>query len=355
VRCASDVKMTPVSWLWPGKIAKGKLSLLAGEPGLGKSQAALSIAAAVSAGSVLPTGERTPKGSVIVLSSEDTPEDTMVPRLKAVGAELDKIHILSMVRETKAGFESHRSFNLQADLPVLERMVEKLGDVALIIVDPMASYLGKKVDSHRNTDVRAVLEPVAGLAARHGVAILGITHFSKGADTSAINRFIGSIAFIAAARSAFVVTKDPDSDDDDRRLFLPVKNNLARLGDGLALRVEQTILNVDGVDILTSLVRWLGEEVKQSANEVLAELADRRDTAVAAAEDFLIDYLAQGEQRVTDIREAARGHGHSWRTVERAKQKLGIEAVNDPEGPADSETPPPPCWWWRLPADWGAR
>jgi AAA domain len=144
--------------------------------------------------------------------------------------------------------------------------------VRLIIIDPITSYLGR-VDSHKNAEIRSVLEPVAQMAARHGAAVVGITHFSKGGGTSAINRFIGSIGFIAAARAAFVVTTDPDSDDRARRLFIPVKNNLAPCGDGLSFRIEQCLLD-NG--ILASRIEWGSDTVTRTADEGRAEPDPRR-------------------------------------------------------------------------------
>jgi putative DNA primase/helicase len=352
MRAASTIKMEPVSWLWEGRMAIGKLCLVAGEPGLAKSQVTLWLAAAVTKGGRLPAGEKAPFGRVIILSAEDTAEDTIVPRLKAVDADLERISIISMVRETKAGISTQRSFDLQLDLPALEHAIQELKDVTLIIIDPIASYMGKRVDSHKNAEVRAVLEPVPTFAAKYKVTILGITHFSKGAGPTAINKFIGSIAFIAAARSAYVVTMDPDSKDEDRRLFLPVKNNLARLGQGLAFRVEQVMVEADGIATPVSHVRWLEEEtVERSANAVLAELAEARDSAVGQAEDFLREFLAGGRCRMTDVQQAAKGHGHAWRTVERAKRSLGVVSINDPETPADKDTPPKACWFWELPSE----
>jgi putative DNA primase/helicase len=195
------------------------------------------------------------------------------------------------------------------------------------------------------------LEPVATFAAKHKVTVLGVTHFSKGAGPTAINKFIGSIAFIAAARSAFVVTMDPESKDEDRRLFLPVKNNLAKLGHGFAFRVEQILIDQYGTGIPASHVRWLEETIDRNANAVLAALAEGHDSAISEAEDFLRESLVGGRKRMTEIREAARGHGHAWRTIERAKLKLSITSINVPETPAKEGAPPKPCWFWELPAE----
>ncbi len=221
IRRASEIAPEPILWLWPGRVAIGKQTLIAGEPGLGKSQLSIGIIATVTVGGFWPgSQDRAPLGRAVILSAEDDAADTIIPRLIAAGADLSRVDIISAVRnETGA----RRTFNLQADLALLERHIEARKDVRVVKIDPISSYMGT-VDSHKNTDVRSVLEAVGEMAARHRVAVVGITHFSKGAGQRAINAFIGSIAFIAAARAAFAVMKDPD--DDNLRLFLPVKNNL---------------------------------------------------------------------------------------------------------------------------------
>ena len=144
-----------------------------------------------------------PSGSVIILSAEDGAGDTIVPRLMAAGADLDRVHIVSAVRNPDG--KGQRGFNLQTDVGLLERKIAEVEDVALVIIDPVSSYLGS-TDSHKNSEVRGVLEPLSDMAERSRVAVLSITHFSKtnsNSSTKALHRFIGSIAFTGAPRTAF--------------------------------------------------------------------------------------------------------------------------------------------------------
>ena len=227
VQRAADVIPEKVEWVWPGRIARGKHTTIAGDPGTGKSQLLMSIVATVSRGEVWPCGEgQAPLGSAILLCAEDGTADTIVPRLIAAGADLNRIHIVAATRSR--GGKDNLAINLQTDLDLLEQKIKEIGDVRLVGIDPISSYMGAGVDSHKNAEVRRVLAPIGELAERTGVAVLTISHFSKaGTGTpKALYRFIGSIAFTAAPRAAFVVMENPD--DKSQRLFLHAKNNLAK-------------------------------------------------------------------------------------------------------------------------------
>jgi putative DNA primase/helicase len=337
-QCAADVTPEPVEWLWPGRVALGKLTLIAGEAGLGKSQLSIAMVASVTTGGEWPCREgRAPQGSVVILSAEDGAADTVVPRLMAADADRERVKLVSAVRDEK----SRRSFNLSADLALLDQMISEIGDVKLIIIDPISSYLGPKVDSHVNAAVRAVLEPVSEMAARLRVAIVAITHPPKGTGTTAINRFIGSIAFVAAARAAFMVTRD--AEDEIRRLFLPVKNNLAPLGKGLAFRLEQRPV-ADG--IVGSWVAWETETVTITADQALQAADDRGGGggAGADAEDFLRDALADGAIAVKDLQADAKQAGLSWATIRRAKDRVGVVAKRESHGRDGGRR-----WTWAMP------
>ena len=328
-RCASEIAPERVDWLWPGRIARGKHTCFAGEPGTGKSQLATDIEARITMGAEWPCGEgRAPQGSIIILSAEDGEADTIVPRLLAAGADLGRVHIISAVRIEDKG---RRSFNLRADLNLLERKIVDLGDVGLIRIDPISAYLGK-TDSHNNAEVRGVLEPIAEMAERMRIAILSITHFSKtgaASTTKALHRFIGSIAFVGAPRAAFAVIED--SSDTERRLLLHAKNNLAAPPQGLAFRLKQTLVGDLGKGIVASRVEWEQEPVTITADEALAaEAAGAADTSSGVeAENFLQELLAEGPVPAKQVRADVDAAALSWSTVKRAKARLGIKAEKD--------------------------
>jgi putative DNA primase/helicase len=166
-RCAGDIVPEKIEWIWPNRIARGKHTCIAGEPGTGKSQLTIAIVAAVTIGGEWPCGEGSaPLGNVIVLNAEDSASDTIVPRLLAAGADRARVTLVSAVRNPDG---TRRTLNLQADLALLEREIARIGNVALVIIDPVSSYLGK-ADSHNNSEVRGVLEPLSEMAERMRVA-----------------------------------------------------------------------------------------------------------------------------------------------------------------------------------------
>jgi predicted ATP-dependent serine protease len=317
--CMADIEPEAVDWVWPGRIARGKLTLIAGDPGMGKSQIAIDITARVTKAALWEPARdsHAPSGSVLILTAEDSAADVVRPRCEAADADLRRVHRLKSV-VLKDG--SRRTFSLQHDLTALGKKMDEIGDVALVIVDPLTSYMGSgdKIDSHRTTDVRAVLEPLADWAEKHRVAVVGITHPPKNAPAKAIHALVGSIAFVAAARLVFLAIEEADT---ERRLLLAVKNNLGRLADGLGYHLEQTFISKN---ILASRVVWDTRPVTVTANEALA--ASKEDPRVLAeAKEFLRAELADSPRPATDLKKAAGNAGLSWSTVQRAQKRLGIK------------------------------
>lgn len=185
----SDVTLEPINWLWPGRIAKGKITFIAGLPGLGKSQVTVSIAAIVSSGGIWPVDEMPADvGNVLILSAEDGIADTIKPRLLAAGADTDRIEAIEAVR---MGDQS-RPFSLKRDLELLRDT-----KASLLIVDPLTAYLGG-IDSHKNADVRAFMAPLSELAQKMEMAVVCVSHLNKSSGNEAVFRISDSMAFVAA-------------------------------------------------------------------------------------------------------------------------------------------------------------
>jgi RecA-family ATPase len=188
-RRASDVQPEKLIWVWPGRIPEGKLVLVGGPPGLGKSQLTAFMAATISNGGDWPCNEgSTAVGNVIFMSAEDGIEDTIVPRLMAAGANLDRIHIVASA--TKPDGTGRKTFSLKTDVDLLEAKAKEIRDVRLIIVDPISAYMGGS-DGNGNVETREVLEPLAEMANRLHIAVVAVTHLNKGgggSNQTALNR-----------------------------------------------------------------------------------------------------------------------------------------------------------------------
>lgn len=326
LRTMADVEPREVEWLWPKRVPRGKITLLAGDPGLGKSFATLSFAARVSTGSPWPDGSCCPAGDVILVSAEDDVEDTIAPRLIAHGADLDRVHALEAVRV--AGRE--RAFTLE-DLPPLRDAIARVSPI-LIVIDPISSFLGR-TDSHNNAEVRGLLAPLAKMAADTGAAVLLVSHLNKSGGAKSLYRATGSLAFVAAARAAYFVCRDRD--DPKRRLFAPGKNNLGDDQTGFAYSI------VDGV------VRWDPAPLNLTADRALEQAGDGASgdrpgpepEERNAARDWLLGVLKDGPVESKQIQADARACGISWATVRRAKTAAGV--IVEKAGLAGG-------WTWRL-------
>lgn len=312
--CLDDVKMEKTNWLWPNRIARGKFTVIAGDPGLGKSQITANLAATVTAGQKWPdTGESCTKGNVIILSAEDDVADTIKPRLIAAGADVKHCHILKAVCPTDSkGKKIVRSFDLKQDTDKLEKAIVEVGNVSLIIIDPISAYMGK-TDSNNNSEVRRLLAPLADLAARADVAIIVVTHLNKSQGESMLYNVIGSIGLVAAARCAYGVVKDKIN--PEIRYFIPIKNNIGNDRNGFSFQIESVTV---GQDIKTSRIRWDGPI---DAQDVLK----KNEIPDTEAVRFLKEVLSDGPRLKSEIDLLARQAGLSDSSLHRAKDTLGIQ------------------------------
>jgi hypothetical protein len=321
-----DIEPQPVCWLWPDRIAR-KLVLFTGPPDCGKTNTAIDIAARVTTGNVWPDGcGRAPRGSVIFMTAEDGLADTIRTRADAAKADVTRIYCLNAMHDENG---KPSSFSLQDDLILLGEKVREVGDVALIVIDPITAYLGAgKIDTHRTSDVRAVLSPMKDFAEEHNIAVLGLTHPAK-TVTKAMNAATGSQAFIAAARSAYLFTRESnDGQETGRTLMLPIKNNLGPRKEGLAFRIG-TRLVCDGA-IVAPYVDWDSAPVTMSADEALAATmeiggGDGAGGALSEAMNFLQEELGATDRvEAAVIEKQARKAGISKPTLRRARERLGV-------------------------------
>jgi hypothetical protein len=199
MRCYADIEREPLRWLWPDRIALGKVSMIVGDPDLGKSLITLDMAAIISTGSPWPDSEdmsRREPGGVVLVSAEDDAADTISPRLDAAGADPSRIISLDgrLDVDSETGAQRQLWLDLARDIPTIEAAIHSVPDCRLAIIDPVSAYLGR-TDSHNNSEIRAVLGPLAELAARSKTAVVCVSHLNKAGNQAAVYRITGSLAF----------------------------------------------------------------------------------------------------------------------------------------------------------------
>ncbi len=321
----STIKPEAIRWLWDGWIAAGKLHVMAGPSGTGKTTLALGIAATITNAGRWPDGTRAAAGDVVVWSGEDGIADTLVARLTVNDADMRRVRLVRGVKE--AGGD--RSFDPATDTPALELALARMESrPVLLIVDPIVSAVAG--DSHKNTETRRSLQPLVDLGERIGCAILGISHFSKGsAGRDPVERVTGSLAFGALARIVLAVVKTTDDEGKPGpRLLARAKSNLGPDGGGFHFELDQFEL-ADAPNIRASRVLW-GDAVEGEARALLASAEADADPDERAQEDDAKTWLvatltdAGGSLGLSEVKAAARQTGIPLRSIYRARLKAGI-------------------------------
>jgi len=315
----SDVQREEVTWLWHHRIPRGKLTIIEGDPGEGKSFLSQAIAAAITVGVGLPGEVQREPETVVLMSAEDGLGDTIRPRLEDMGANLSRVIALRGLIDDKG---KERPLTL-ADLDVIEKAITEHRP-ALVIVDPIIAYVAGK-DTHKANEVRSLLAPLGTLAEKYKIAIVAIRHLNKGTGKTAY-RGQGSVDFLAACRSAFLAGEDPEN--SDQKVLCHIKANLGPKTSSLTYTINE------------GQFFW-GEETSLTAEQVLAvpvEAGERNKLDDAKA--FLKDALSNGAVKSVELENDAKGAGIAQATLRRAKAAMGIKARKAAFGGG---------WIWDLP------
>jgi putative DNA primase/helicase len=329
-RRADQITPRKLRWLWPDRIPMGKVTIFAGMPGEGKSLATVDIAARVTTSRKYPYCDNPlPAGEVLFIAGEDDPEDALVPRLTAAGADLPKVHVQTEVCANGQGSDSLR---LDRDVEGINDILNENPNIRLIIIDPISNHLGS-VSMIDEQEVRRILAPLSRIAAVQDVAIIGVMHLNKKEGLSAIHRVGGAGAFIGLARASWLFARDQEMPSE--RFMLPLKNNYSRGCSSLGYRMDEMPVKIGSESVPIPYIVWLRES-NLDVDEIVSTPPKR--TSRTEAQTFLKKFLVKGPQEASEVTAAAAAEGISDRTLDRAKSDLGIESRKKGTG-----------WEWALP------
>jgi hypothetical protein len=348
---ASDIPMRVQDWIWEGHLVRGSQELMSGMPDLSKSTVQINYVACATARLVWPDGAPAIEPmNVVMLTAEDTLDQIVVPRLRAAGADINRVTFIKCIKTD----EHDRQFLLAEDLYRLEHIVKKIGDVGLITIDPITAYMGGRMDSHKATEVRSQLGPLKDFAERMNIAISTITHPAKHAGQRALDHFIGSQAFIAACRVGHLCVAEMEEDENNDRvptgriLFTNVRNTGYRqLMPTLAYRREEVVVERTGEgflmrEITAPRIAWEGS-VDITAEAAVAAASGKAPDVQPKVQAFLRETLKDGKLvPQKEIADAAAAKGFTEKQLRTAKDKLGIH-VDKEHGKMVGG------WMWRLP------
>jgi putative DNA primase/helicase len=345
-RVASEVVVKPVNWLWRDRIPAGMLSIFTGLPDCGKSSVCIDMAARLSNGTGWPDRryEPNPVGDTIYITGEDSVDRVLVPRLMAAGADLERVVFFDGV-DTDKGDDCIR---LDLDIPTIASMLDERPYTRLIVLDPLVSFLGR-ADSHKDSEIRQVLSPLAKMADERGVAIVAIIHFKKAGDVAAINKVSGSRGFTGAARTVWGFVRENAEHGHDISKMLHIKSNIGPRSKGLAFELghKVEVFRDDQVehpsDRYAPCIQWRDGEIEDDINDLLDQERTGQDRGERDdAADWLRECLADGRWPAKDIKRMASESGHSWATIRRAKDEVGARATRDGFGSSG-------IWYWEMP------
>ncbi len=324
----SQIVRRELDWLWPGRLALGKLAMFDGDPGRGKSLVTLDLCARVTTGRPMPDGTgATPPATVAIIQGEDYADDTVAPRLVSLKADLQRVFIFG-----DDVLHKHGPFGLPSQIDILDEALTA-NEPRLLIIDPIMAFLDRDVLALSDQSIRRALSPLAKLAEQHRCAVVLVRHLNKKASLRSMYRGGGSIGFNAASRSSWLFTDDPH--DRSRLLMAQIKNNLADPQPTLAYRILRESCMPPRLDWLGP-TSWTADQLLDHNRKSEMPLPRER------AREFLTELFRSGPQPTNTIWDAAQSVGLKRRTIQYARQELGIRSL--------------PVWtgekrvtWWLMP------
>lgn len=329
---ASQIKPRAVRWGWAERAPAGHVTLIPGREGIGKSLFLIDMCAKVTLGILEGCYHGQPRNT-LYCSSEDSWHETIVPRLKAAGANLDMVFRADVETvEVTTGNTVTAELTMPQDIALVAAEIKR-HDMAVLALDPLMSVIDSRVDTNKDRELRTVLEPLGRLARDTGAMIIGLAHFNKGAGSDPLNLVTGSRAFTSVVRSVISIAID-DKSDDGHRVISQEKNNLGRLDlPSLTYVVEPEVIEADdGEDVKTARIRFTGKS-ERSVRDILSDNetpADRTERAQCA--EWLRGKLKAGPQPSTDIEAEGKALGYSESTINRARKQLKVSATKTGRG-----------------------
>lgn len=334
----ASIEPTRITWICPGRLAAGKLTVLDGDPGLGKSTIVLDWVARITTGRALPgvsgfeeNRQVTIPRGVVLLSAEDGRSDTIRPRLDIAGADTTRVILLNMVDDQGNTYLP----TLGRHLLAIEQAIEA-SNAALLVVDPLMAYLDAEVNANRDQDVRRVFSPISSMAERTGCAVIVLRHLNKATGMSGLYRGGGSIGIIGGARVGLLAHKDNDDETGQRRLLMVQKANIGPEAATLVYR----LVGVEGTD--HARVEWLGESSVTAASVMSQPIDPIEREEVTEAELWLKDMLSTGTMPSNDVYREGKKAGYSDKAIKKAKSSLGVKSAKQGYGREG-------VWHWSLP------
>ena len=326
-------RVTPESprFLWPNRIPLGMLTLLVGDPGMGKSFLALYMASVASRGGTWPDGSSCEQGCALILSAEDPLEYVIRPRLDKLGAQAGSIFAYrSTMHRDSDGNEYASNFNVVHDQRLLEKTLEDNPRIKLVIIDPLSAYFGS-ADTHKDASVRSVMSSLFRLAEKYNAAFVCIMHLNKGTASKAVYRTMGSLAFPAAARTVWLVANDPSDSESPKRYLLPAKHNVLRNPTPLSFKIKDNAIVFDNTPVTLTAEDVLCQYKKYPAPE--------KDKAVVWLRETLETVESMPSSEIFKL---AKENGISEITLRRAKEELDIKCFLQYDEDGNR------TWHWQL-------